>query len=308
MTHRGPGPSARGARARRVLPPSPSSIDLHTHTRHSDGVLEPTALVVAAAAAGIRTLAITDHDTLAGVPGAGKIASEIGVDLIPGLEVNSVADDTDGFHEGELHVLGLGVDPGNAHLLAALERQREHRRQRFWQIVDRLRELELSVDDVIRSLPLHDDDALGRPTVARALVANGHAQSVDDAFQRLLTRGRPAYIPRQGLGPKGAIEAIRGAGGIAVLAHFAEAVQRPSVVRDLMALGLRGLEVYYRAFAAGLVADLEALAGALRLVPTGGSDYHGDRETYADAHAALWVPPEVAAGLHAAIEDQAQHP
>ena len=308
MTHRGPGPSARGATTRRVLPPSPSAIDLHTHTRHSDGVLEPTALVAAAAAAGIRTLAITDHDTLAGVPGASRMASEIGVDLIPGLEINSVADDADGFHEGELHVLGLGVDPGNAHLVAALERQREHRRGRFWLIVDRLRELELSVDDAIRSLPLHDDDALGRPTLARALVANGHAQSVDDAFQRLLTRGRPAYIPRHGLGPKGAIEAIRGAGGIAVLAHFAEAVQRPSVVRDLMALGLRGLEVYYRAFAAGLVADLEALAGALRLVPTGGSDYHGDRETYADAHAALWVPPGVAAGLHAAIKDQAQHP
>jgi predicted metal-dependent phosphoesterase TrpH len=286
-----------------VKPPGPSTIDLHTHTNRSDGVLEPAALVAAAAAAGVRTLSITDHDTLAALPAASEAATRAGIDLIAGLEINSVADDADGFHERELHVLGYGFDPEDAGLRAALDVQRQQRRRRFWLMVERLSELGLSIDDVIARLPLDDDDALGRPTVARALVARGFAESVDDAFGRLLSRGRPAYVPRQGLGPKGAIEAIRGAGGLAVLAHFSDGPQRPEIVRELMDIGLRGLEVYYRAFLSDTVDRLAALARSLRLVPTGGSDYHGDRETYAQAHAALWVPPEVGQGLTRAIEE-----
>jgi predicted metal-dependent phosphoesterase TrpH len=299
MTYRG-----RTRPGDRVIPPAPASVDLHTHTLRSDGVQTPAALVAAAAAAGIRTLAITDHDTLAGLPEARAAGSRVGVDLIPGLEINSVADDADGFHEGELHVLGLGVNPDHPGLAAALDVQRRQRRYRFALIVDRLRDLGIGIDAVMEPIVRDDGDSLGRPTAARALVAAGHATSVDDAFARLLTRGRPAYVPRQGLGPKGAIEAIRSAGGIAVLAHFADAATRPSVVRDLMALGLTGLEVYYRAFAAGTVVQLEALARSLRLVATGGSDYHGDRETYAEAHAGLWVPPDVATQVRAAIKDQ----
>ena len=293
----------------RVVPPSPSTIDLHTHTNRSDGVLDPAALVESAAAAGIRTLAITDHDTLAGLPAARAAAARTGVRLISGLEINAVADDADGFREGELHILGYGVDPESGGLLAALEVQREHRRLRFWRIVERLGQLGLPVDETLQSLPLDDEeDALGRPTVARALVAMQHADSVDDAFRRLLARGQPAYVPREGLGPRGAIDAIVGAGGIAVLAHFAEASGRPDVVRDLMALGLRGLEVYYRSFSADTVSELETVARTHRLVATGGSDYHGDHETYAEAHAALWVPPGVATAVATAIEDRATNP
>jgi predicted metal-dependent phosphoesterase TrpH len=297
MTYRGgrtPGP--------RVVPPAPSTIDLHTHSNRSDGVQDPEALVNAAADAGIRTLSITDHDTLAGLPSARHAARARGVDLIPGLEINSVADDADGFHEGELHLLGYGVDPDNVGLRAALDIQRQQRRRRFWLIVERLEALGLSVDDVVRGMRLEDDDSLGRPTVARAMVRKGYAESVDDAFRRFLSRGQPAYVPRQGLGPKGAVDAITGAGGLAVLAHFSEAATRPSVVRDLMALGLGGLEVYYRSFPAEIVEQLERLAATLHLVPTGGSDYHGDHETYAEAHAALWVPPEVAADVRAALK------
>ena len=297
-----------GERAR-VVPPSPSTVDLHTHTSRSDGVLDPAALVEAAAAAGIRTLAITDHDTLAGLPAARAAAARTGVHLIPGLEINTVANDADGFREGELHILGYGVDPEDGSLLAALEVQREHRRLRFWRIVERLDQLGLPVEETLRTMALDDhEDALGRPTVARALVAMQHADSVDDAFHRLLARGQPAYVQREGLGPKGAIDAINGAGGIAVLAHFAEAGDRPSVVRDLMSLGMRGLEVYYRSFSADTVTKLETVARTHGLVATGGSDYHGDHETYAEAHAALWVPPGVATAVATAIEDRATNP
>jgi predicted metal-dependent phosphoesterase TrpH len=306
MAHRAPGPKTEPpAERHHVVPAAPSSIDLHTHTNRSDGVQTPAALVEAAAAAGVTTLSITDHDTLAALPTARDAAARHGITLIPGLEINTIADDADGFHEGELHVLGYGVDPLDDGLLAALDVQRQQRRQRFWLIVERLRQLDLGIDDEVEKLSLADDDALGRPTVGRALVAKGYAQSVDDAFRRFLSRGRPAYVPRQGLGPKGAIAAITGAGGIASLAHFAEAPNRPQVVRDLMRIGLRGLEVYYRSFWAETVDALAALARDLRLVPTGGSDYHGDHETYADAHAALWVPPEVAPGLRSAIEEPA---
>jgi hypothetical protein len=297
-----------GERAR-VVPPSPSTVDLHTHTSRSDGVLDPAALVEAAAAAGIRTLAITDHDTLAGLPAARAAAARTGVHLIPGLEINTVANDADGFREGELHILGYGVDPEDGSLLAALEVQREHRRLRFWRIVERLDQLGLPVEETLRTMALDDhEDALGRPTVARALVAMQHADSVDDAFHRLLARGQPAYVQREGLGPKGAIDAINGAGGIAVLAHFAEAGDRPAVVRDLMSLGMRGLEVYYRSFSADTVTKLETVARTHGLVATGGSDYHGDHETYAEAHAALWVPPGVATAVATAIEDRATNP
>jgi predicted metal-dependent phosphoesterase TrpH len=305
MTYR----AGRGRPGERVVPPAPSTIDLHAHTNRSDGVLEPTALVDAAAAAGVRTLAITDHDTLAGLNVAREAARRNAIDLIPGLEINTVADDADGFHEGELHILGYGVDPANVALAAALDVQRQQRRRRFWLIVERLQELDMPIDDVVRKLPLDDSDALGRPTIARALIARGHATSVDDAFARLLSRGQPAYVPRQGLGPKGAIEAINAAGGVSVLAHFGEAVDRPEVVRQLMVLGLRGLEVYYRTFTVETVDRMAALARELRLVATGGSDYHGDHETYAEAHAALWVPPQVAAELHEAMsEARTGHP
>jgi hypothetical protein len=124
-----------------------------------------------------------------------------------------------------------------------------------------------------------------------------YTPTVDDAMQRLLARGRPAYVPREGLGPKEAISAIRAAGGLPSLAHFADAGERRDLVAELATFGLGGLEVYYRHFDRDTVAELGAVARELRLVETGGSDYHGDGETYAEAHAALYVPDEVAMDL-----------
>jgi predicted metal-dependent phosphoesterase TrpH len=120
-------------------------------------------------------------------------------------------------------------------------------------------------------------------------------------MQALLARGKPAYVPRQGLGPNEAIAAVRAAGGLPVLAHFADAPRRRDLIRALMAAGLGGLEVHYRHFDAQAVTEMAALAQELRLVPTGGSDYHGDGETYAQAHATLFVPGEDAAELFSAV-------
>jgi predicted metal-dependent phosphoesterase TrpH len=285
-----------------VAPAYPSRVDFHAHSRRSDGVLEPAELIGAAAAAGVRVMALSDHDTLAGVrelcvPGAPKLPLE----LLAGVEINSVATGVDNLWEGELHILGLGVNPDDDAFEAALGRQRDARAVRFERILDRLRDLGLPVDRQAEALHTEPGASLGRPQVARLLVAAGHSASVDEAMQTLLARGRPAYVERQGLGPAEAIAAIRAAGGLPVLAHFADAADRLDLIRELIRAGLAGLEVHYRKFDADTVAELAAVAADLRLVPTGGSDYHGDVETYAEAHRALFVPDEDAAAVYGAL-------
>jgi hypothetical protein len=288
-----------------VTPPAPSTIDLHSHTLRSDGVLEPRELVDAASAVGVHLLAITDHDDLSayrGLTAPGGPPLPDGLALLPGVEINCLTTEVPELWESELHVLGLGVDPADDAFEAVLAGQRARRRVRFEKTLARLREIGLPVDDVAARLDPTETASLGRPTVARLLMAKGHVTSVEDGFARYLGRGRPAYVPREGIGPLAAIRAIRAASGLAVLAHFAEAPLRRAVLVELRDAGLGGLEVYYRTFDRGTVAALEAIATELGLVATGGSDYHGDTGTYAEAHAQLWVPPTVADRLAEALD------
>lgn len=298
--------SYRATKGEPVIPPHPSRVDLHTHSCRSDGVLEPVELVAAAAAVGVQVLALADHDTLAGareLTAAGRPA--LPLELLPAVEINSVAAGIPRLWEGELHILGLGVDPNDESFEAILERQRGFRVTRFKRIVDLLRQLGYPVDEQANRLLAGQGAAsgasLGRPQIARCLVAAGYASTVDDAMRRLLGRGKPAYVPRDGLGPMEAISAIRAAGGLPSLAHFADACARRELVEELTRSGLGGLEVHYRHFDRDTVVDLAAVARELRLAPTGGSDYHGDGETYAEAHSALYVPDEDATNLFALL-------
>jgi predicted metal-dependent phosphoesterase TrpH len=285
------------------VPPEPALADFHTHTLRSDGILTPAELVTAVAATGVKLLAITDHDTLAGVRelrASGGIPE--GLEVVPGIEINTVVRDRDHVLEGEVHILGIGVDPDDEALEAALATQRDARRVRFEKMIGKLRDLGMPVDAALETLPATtDEDALGRPRVARALIAAGHAVSVEDAFNRHLSRGRPAYVPREGLGPPEAIGAIRAAGGLASLAHYSEAVDHVDWIRELIEMGLNGLEVHYRSFDPDTVRTMRRIATDHRLTWTGGTDYHGDRETYAEAHAQLWNPPEVGEGIRAVL-------
>jgi 3',5'-nucleoside bisphosphate phosphatase len=298
-----PGAERHAAQRDPVVPPAPSTIDLHSHTARSDGLLPPLELARAAADAGVRLLAITDHDTLAGVRelrAAGTIPA--GLEVLPGIEINAVVRGRPELHESEVHVLGLGVDPDDDALEATLARQRMARRLRFETMVSRIEALGLRVGPALEALPAtNDEDALGRPRLARALIAIGAATSVSDAFDRWLSRGRAGYVPREGVGPVEAIAAIRAAGGLPSLAHFSEAPELRGIVIELVEAGLGGLEVYYRAFDRATVAAVGDVARELALVPTGGSDYHGDRETYAEAHAGLWVPPSAEGPVRDAI-------
>ena len=288
-------------------PPAPSAIDLHSHTCRSDGLLTPFELASAAAAAGVRLLAITDHDTLVGVRELrASGGSPAGLEVLPGIELNSVITEPAAVGEGEVHVLGIGVDPDDEELEAALAQQRERRRTRYDLMVARLRQLGFAIEGALErqqeQRATTDDDALGRPRIARALIACGYARSVEDAFDRHLSKGRPAYVPRLGLNAVESIRAIRRAGGLASLAHFSEAPRNLGFIRELMDAGLNGLEVYYRAYDQGTVSLLRDVAARLGLAMTGGTDYHGDHETYAEAHAQLWVPDTAEAPLRAGID------
>ncbi len=288
-----------------VIPPEPSPVDLHTHTTRSDGILEPAELAAAAAACGVRTLAITDHDNLAAARELSAAGLPPGLELIPGVEINSVPGGSRPRSRrrwpDELHIVGLGVDSADARFEELLATQRARRRERYVLTLARLRAAGLPIDDLAERLPPDERAALGRPTIARLLVAKGYATSVDDAFARLISYGQVGYVPRVGIGPLHAIAAIRAAGGLPVLAHTADAANRREEIRELRGFGLAGLEVHYRRFDAETVRSVAAVAAELHLVPSGGSDYHGDLETYAEAHAATWVPPEDAAAVRAAL-------
>ncbi len=285
--------------------PGTAEADFHTHTTRSDGVLEPAELARQAREAGVRVLGVADHDNLAGyrdltAPGAAPLPD--GLRIVPAVEINSVAGGFAGqLPEGELHILGIGVDPGDTAFEAALAAQRGARRVRFHAMVERLRELGTPIDAQVAALDLSSDDALGRPTIARALMAAGHAVDVQDAFSRMIGHGCPAYVPRGGLDPVAAIGAIRAAGGLASLAHFGEAPARELLIRRLMNAGLNGLETHHRSFDEETRTAMSGLARRLGLVETGGTDYHGDHGPYAESHAALVMPEWLVDGVLEAL-------
>ena len=289
-------------------------VDLHCHSRRSDGALEPLALWDAARAWGLHVMALTDHDTLQGfreLRGAGRGDDPSGPRLIPALEINTVGRlgagrDIDGLGraDGELHILGFGVDPDDLTLDAQLARQRDGRRVRIDLTLERLRGIGVDVDGPYASLGLTDDAARGRPHIAEALVLAGHATSVGDAFDRWLAWGRPAFVPRQGMGPRDAVDAIVAARGIAVLAHAPDAPDHVEAITTLRDWGIGGLEVHYRTFDAVQVARMARLATRMGLLATGGSDFHGQDLDYRSAQRQTHVPEAVGTALLAALADR----
>jgi predicted metal-dependent phosphoesterase TrpH len=298
----GQRPQARhGRRPRATAHSGVSTVDLHTHTLRSDGVLQPVELVRAAAEAGVTTLAITDHDSLAAyrelILGRAMPAP---IELIAGVEINALAKGIP-LAEGELHILGFGMDQADEAFEAALAKQRSARKVRFERTIAQLRDVGMPIDAQIAHIDLTRDDALGRPTIGRALIAAGYARSVEDAFNRLIGWGGPGYVAREGMGPREAIEAVRAARGVPVLAHFSEAPSQMPLLRELKAMGLAGLEVYYISFDRDTVELVGSVARQLGLLATGGSDYHGDTSSYAEAHAVLHDPDAVGDRLREAI-------
>lgn len=242
------------------------AIDLHAHTTVSDGALTPEELVRLASARGLSLLAVTDHDAVDGVQAARRAAP-------PGLEILAGAELTVHVADREAHVLAYGVDPDDASLVKALADLAERRVERARAIVDKLVKLgiEIEFEDVQRA---SGKGTIARPHVAAALVARGHASTMDEAFRRWLGRHAPAFVRKEALEPRAAFDLVKGVGGVPALAHPGT-FRRDDLIPVLVSAGLEGLEVRHTEHSAARSRHYEALARELDLLPTGGSDFHG---------------------------------
>lgn len=241
-------------------------VDLHMHSTASDGSRAPADVVRAAARAKLAAIALTDHDTVAGLDEAQRAGEELGVRVVTGVELSAVEGDT------ETHLLGLHLRDTGA-LESALAGLRGMRERRARRIVERLEDIgvHISLDSVLAQAA---NGAIGRPHVARALIAEGWAVDSRDAFDRYLGAGKPAYVSKEQLGMRDAITMIHDAGGLAVLAHPGASGTRARLTA-LRAQGLDGVEVRHPSHSPSDTTRLAAIARELDLVPSGGSDWHG---------------------------------
>lgn len=260
-------------------------IDLHTHSTASDGELTPDALVQFALERGLAVIALTDHDTIAGLDAAIAAAQGTTLEVIPGVELSADVD------KAEVHVLGYFVDWRDAHFLAMLEKFREGRYGRAEKMVKKLTALGAPIS-FERVKEIAGDAALGRPHVAQALLEAGHIATIVEAFDKYIGRNGPAYVERFRLTPEDAVALILQAGGVPVLAHPREVSYW---VQPLVKAGLLGLEVYYGMYDDQTRAQLARLAKQSGLIATGGSDFHGmNKMAHMCALGDVDVPPGVA--------------
>ena len=256
-------------------------IDLHAHSNHSDGKDSPTELIVNAVEAGVSVLAITDHDTVSGWDEAIRAAQSNRLSLIPGIEVSTRAV-TESGHGVSIHVLAYLPDPNHQPLMAALARTKASRVTRAQEMVERLSvDYPITWDQVLQQLP--EGSTIGRPAIADALVAAGIVPTRSDAFTSILHRKSKYYVSEMSLDTVSAIELIRAAGGVSVMAHplidfppEADPANLPlKHFEELIEAGLDGLEIYHRAVPDAAKDWLETLAFKHNLIATGSSDYHG---------------------------------
>ena len=244
-------------------------VDLHLHTMASDGRLTPTELVRLVARQGLKTVAITDHDTTDGLSEAFEAAKEFpGLRIIPGIELSA---DVPG---DEVHVLGYFINPDDAELQAELQRFRAGRVDRAKTMVGKLAQLGIH-GEWERVQHCAGDGAVGRPHIAMALVEAGYCREPKDAFPEYLGRNGLAYVERVKLTPAEAVGMIRRAGGAAVLAHPAYMNDMEAGIANLSGIGLAGMEVHYAKYRDDTIRQLARLARQYELIPCGGSDYHG---------------------------------
>lgn len=276
------------------------TIDLHVHSTFSDGTFSPSELVKTAQAKHIQAISITDHDTMEGTAEALAAGKKYGIEVVPGLEMSVV-------HKSvHLHLLGYYADSRCEKLNGALHSIQNARMERNSKILEKLNALsiEVSLEDVeIKSTV----GQTGRPHIAQVMLEKGYVKSIDHAFLDYLGRNGLAYVPRKVMDAGEAIRLIRGAGGIAVLAHPATIDNSfrtiPRLVGELSKIGLQGLEVYYPAHKRANRKELNRLAARYGLVVTGGSDYHGDIRpgTSMACGTNVFVPPHLLARLQERI-------
>lgn len=246
-------------------------IDLHLHTSASDGTLRPSELAARAARAGLTTISVTDHDTTGGLEEARAAAHAHGVRLIDGIEITAVEDERD------THVLGYFFDPASASLTAFLEKQRADRIRRVREMAARLESMGMVIDpEPLLARGMEEGRSVGRPHVAAALLACGYVQSWDEAFEKYLEQGRPAFVPRTGASAIEVVRIIHEAGGLASLAHPG-LTRIDALIPSLAAAGLDAIEAAHSEHDDPTEARYRGMATALGLAVTAGSDFHGEQ-------------------------------
>lgn len=251
--------------------------DLHIHTTASDGVFTPSKVVLRAKAKGVSLLSVTDHDTVAGLHEAKDCALKQGLQFVSGVELSAGGG-------AEVHVLGYGLDCEHASLKSFLSEMQQERVDRAERILEKLRALHMPIE--MEEISLDANSALGRPLIARAMVAKGYVQDVQRAFDLYLNSGRPAYVPRRKIDVCTAIELLKEVGAVPVLAH-------PSLIRmtgsdlknnlsEWIDAGLMGIEIYHPAMTCDDRMRWLSVARRNQLLVTGGSDFHAIGDKHAD--------------------------
>jgi hypothetical protein len=252
---------------------SGGTIDLHTHTTHSDGSASPEELIGLASAKRARAVAITDHDTVSAIVGARAVADRFGIEFVAGIEISAE------YSPGTMHILGYCIDDESTALAVKLDELQKARESRNPQIASRLRSLgfDISYDEVVE---VAGNQVVGRPHFARLMIEKGYVASIQEAFDRFLKKDAEAYVEKARLSPRESIALIHEAGGVAVLAHpyqlkLSSHEEMDQLVGELAGLGLDGIEAVYSRHSAAERASYSEVATRHGLLVTGGSDYHG---------------------------------
>lgn len=247
-------------------------VDLHVHTTASDGSYDPKYVVSMAAMQGLKAIAITDHDTMAGIQEAGEAGAMMNVTIIPGIEISS------DYHGTDVHVLGYFLDENAQPLKEYEEWVRKTRRDRIEQMIQRLQKkgFDITMEQIEAANP---GAVLGRPHIAQRLIEQGAVASVKEAFRRYLDTGRSCYVPREKIPFTQAADLIHRCGGVAVLAHPLQykydRSKLEALVKDASMAGFKGMEIFYPGYDRADQERLFDLAEKYSLLPTGGSDFHG---------------------------------
>lgn len=271
-------------------------IDLHTHTTASDGQDTPAELVNFAVQQGVSVLGVTDHDTVDAITELQSHTDTAGITLVPGVELSTTVD------FAEVHVLGYFVDINDPDFTGALDALSKNRLDRIIRIIEKVRALGYDIDgDAI--VAQAEYGSIGRPHVARALMAIGAVKDVNEAFDRFLMAGRPGYIPRDPFSPEDAVRLLVSNNAVPVLAHPFSTRDIEGTVKRLVPEGLKGLETYYAEYSPEQHQHIREIADAWELIPTGGSDYHGVGFRSGRVLGSAPVPQEVVERLFAAREN-----
>ena len=275
-----------------------SGIDLHIHTTASDGRFSPADIIHKSVELGLTTIAIADHDSVNGITPALATA-----EAFPGLKVIPCVEMSTDVPHGEVHVLGYFIDYSNRELLAALESLRHSRKKRAQGMVAKLKNLGVRIEWQ-RVQEIADIGAIGRPHIAQAMLEKGYITSLKEAFTRYIGRDGPAYVEREKTTPVETIELILRASGLPVLAHPLTSNDPETIIIELKAAGLVGIEAYYDGYTAEEIHRLVSLAKRYGLIGTGGSDYHGIDASIETMIGGADVPLEAAERLIALAEQR----